>query len=112
MIVKFAVSKPNRDAVGPWLQAGLEKVNPDVLYGDLYACDRMDIASAVSKIGIPVLAVCGDEDKMTPPDLSRFITGAVPGAKLALVEGAGHYVMREKPAEFNDVLTAFVRQLP
>jgi len=112
MVVKFAVSRANRDAVGPWLQAGLGKGNPDVLHGDLYACDRMDIASEVSKIGIPVLAVCGDDDKMTPPELSRFIAGAVPGAKLALIEGAGHYVMRERPEEFNAVLSAFVRSLP
>ena len=112
LVVKFAVSKANRDAVGPWLQEGLEKGNPDVLYGDLYACDRMDISSEVGKIAIPTLVVCGDDDKMTPPELSRFIAGSIPGARLALIEGAGHYVMREKPEEFNNVLAAFVRSLP
>ena len=112
MVVKFAVSKPNRDLVGPWLQEGLEKGNPDILYGDLFACDRMDITSEVAKIAIPTLVVCGDDDKMTPPDLSRFIAVAVPGAKLALIEGAGHYVMREKPEAFNRVLAEFVRGLP
>ena len=112
LVVKFAVAKPNRDAVGPWLQEGLEKGNPDVLYGDLYACDRMDISSEVAKIAIPTLVVCGDDDKMTPPELSRFIAGSIPGAKLALIEGAGHYVMREKPEEFNRVLAEFVRSLP
>jgi len=112
LVVKFAISKPNRDAVGPYVQEGLEQGNPDILYGDLYACDRMDIEAAVEKIGIPTLAVCGDDDKMTPPDLSRFIAGAVAGAKLALIEGAGHYVMREKPEEFNRVLAEFVRSLP
>jgi pimeloyl-ACP methyl ester carboxylesterase len=49
---------------------------------------------------------------MTPPELSRFIAGSIPGAKLALIEGAGHYVMREKPEEFNRVLAEFVRSLP
>lgn len=112
MVVKFAISKPNRDAVGPWLQEGLEKVNPDAFYGDLYACDRMDITNEIAKISIPALVVCGDDDKMTPPDLSRFIADTIPGARLALIEGAGHYVMREKPAEFNAVLSAFVRGLP
>ncbi len=112
LVVKFAISKPNRDAVGPYVQEGLEQGNPDILYGDLYACDRMDIEAAVEKIGIPTLAVCGDDDKMTPPDLSRFIAGAVAGAKLALSEGAGHYVMREKPEEFNRLLAEFVRSLP
>ncbi|OPY06313.1 MAG: Sigma factor SigB regulation protein RsbQ [Syntrophaceae bacterium PtaB.Bin038] len=111
MVVKFAISRPNRDAVGPWLQEELEKGNPDILHGDLFACDRMDIASEVASIAIPALVVCGDDDKMTPPDLSRFIAGAIPGARLALIEGAGHYVMREKPEEFNRVLAEFVRSL-
>lgn len=112
MVVKFAISKPNRDAVGPYLKEGLEKGNPDVFHGDLYACDRMDITNDVGKIVIPTLVVCGDDDKMTPPDMSRLIADKIPGAKLALIEGAGHYVMREKPAEFNQVLADFVRQLP
>jgi len=87
-------------------------VNPDVFYGDLYACDRMNIEAEVGKIVLPALAVCGDDDKMTPPDLARFIADTIPGARLALIEGAGHYVMREKPDEFNVVLSAFVRSLP
>ena len=112
MVVKFAIAKANRDFVGPYLQEGLVKGDPDAFYGDLYACDRMNIAEEVGRIAIPALVICGDEDKMTPPDLSRFIADAVPGAKLALIEGAGHYVMREKPGEFNQVLADFVRQLP
>ncbi len=112
MVVKFAISKANREAVGPYLQEGLEKGNPDVFYNDLYACDKMDIEAAVAKIAIPALVICGEDDKMTPPDLSRFIADSIPGAKLALIEGAGHYVMREKPEAFNSVLSAFVRGLP
>ena len=112
MVVKFSIAKANRDAVGPYLQKGLEKVNPDAFYGDLYACDRMDITAEIDRVAIPTLVICGDDDKMTPPDLSRFIADAIPGAKLALIEGGGHYVMREKPVEFNTVLSAFVRSLP
>ena len=112
MVVKFAISKPNREAVGPYLQEGLEQADPDVFHGDLYACNRMDITQGVGRIAIPVLVVCGDDDKMTPPDLSRSIAGAIPGARLTLIAGAGHYVMREKPTEFNSVLSAFVRSLP
>jgi pimeloyl-ACP methyl ester carboxylesterase len=111
LVVKFAISKPNRDVVGPWLQEGLEQGNPDVLHGDLYACDRMDITKDAGKVAIPSLVVCGDDDKMTPPGLSRSIAEAIPGARLALIEGAGHYVMREKPEAFNRVLAEFVRSL-
>jgi pimeloyl-ACP methyl ester carboxylesterase len=112
MVVKFAIAKANRDAVGPYLQEGLAKGDPDSFYGDLYACDRMDIEADIGRVAIPALVVCGDDDKMTPPDLSRFIAEAIPGAKLALIEGAGHYVMRERPEAFNKALADFVRGLP
>jgi pimeloyl-ACP methyl ester carboxylesterase len=112
MILKFAVSKPNREAVSPPLKEALLRVNPALLSGDLRACDRLDLAGDLSQIKLPALFICGDDDKMTPPDLSRFLAGKVAGARLALIEGAGHYVMMEKPEEFNSVLAEFVRNLP
>lgn len=111
MILKFAVSKPNREAVSPVLKAALLRVKPGLLSSDLRACDRLDLAGDLSKIKLPALFICGDDDKMTPPDLSRFLADRVAGARLALIEGAGHYVMMEKPGEFNRVLAEFVRSL-
>jgi pimeloyl-ACP methyl ester carboxylesterase len=112
MILKFAVSKPNREAITPALKEALNRVKPKLLSDDLRACDRLDLAGDLSKIALPALFVCGDDDKMTPPDLSRFLAEKIPGSKLALIEGAGHYVMMEKPDAFNSVLAAFVRGLP
>jgi pimeloyl-ACP methyl ester carboxylesterase len=34
------------------------------------ACDRFDITEDVTRIKIPTLLVCGEDDKMTPPDRS------------------------------------------
>lgn len=112
MILKFAVSKPNREAVTPALRDALHRVKPDLLSDDLWACDRLDLVGDLSKIALPALLICGDDDKMTPPDLSRFLAQTIPGAKFALIEGAGHYVMIEKPDAFNGVLAEFLRGLP
>jgi pimeloyl-ACP methyl ester carboxylesterase len=112
MILKFAVSKPNREAVTPALKDALLRIKPDLLSGDLKACDRLALAEDLSKIALPSLFICGDDDKMTPPDLSRFLAEKIAGAKLALIEGAGHYVMLEKADAFNSVLAEFVRGLP
>jgi pimeloyl-ACP methyl ester carboxylesterase len=112
MILKFAVSKPNREAVTPALKEALNRIKPNLLTGDLRACDRLDLAGDLSKIALPALFVCGEDDKMTPPDLSRFLAEKILGAKLALIEGAGHYVMMERPEAFNSVLAAFVKALP
>ena len=48
---------------------------------------------------------------MTPPALSTFLKDGITGARLALIEGAGHLVMLENPEAFNGTLTAFVHSL-
>ena len=71
---------------------------PDVLRGDYTACDRFDVMAHLHKIDMPVLVVCGDEDRLTPPKYSRYLAENIPGARLEMVSGAGHMVMLEKPA--------------
>ena len=56
---------------------------------------------------MPALIVCGAEDKMTKPDLSRALAAGISKATLEIIEGAGHMVMIEKPMEFNDSLDKF-----
>jgi pimeloyl-ACP methyl ester carboxylesterase len=48
---------------------------------------------------------------MTPADLSRQIASAITGAQLRLIAGAGHMVMLEKPAEFNDEVSKFAASI-
>lgn len=110
-IAKFSVTRENRDRFSSFLQNDMMKTDPSVTYGDFLSCSRLDIADQVSGIKVPALFVCGNDDKMTPPDLSRDICERIPGAKLALIEGAGHYVMWEKPRELNSVIIGFARGL-
>lgn len=111
MIIKFAIAKGHRDRVGPLILEGLKKGDPIILHDDLYACDKLNVTETVRKINIPVLVICGDDDKMTPPALSRYIADNVPGGKLALIPGAGHFVMKEDPETFNKVLKEFIISL-
>ncbi|MCX7634623.1 MAG: alpha/beta hydrolase, partial [Syntrophales bacterium] len=62
-------------------------------------------------IKVPTLIVCGREDKMTPPSLSEQLHAAIPGSRLAIIEGGGHFVMMEQAEEFNTALRAFVQSL-
>ncbi len=43
---------------------------------------------------------------------ARRIASALPGAKLAVIAGAGHMSMLERPKEFNARLKAFVARIP
>jgi pimeloyl-ACP methyl ester carboxylesterase len=112
MAVKFSVAKNNRDRLSEILMKSMSAVNPDVLYGDFLACDKHDVTAMVSQILVPALVICGDQDKMTPPEMSRYLKDHIPGAQLALIKDAGHFVMLENVEEFNRAIGAFVASLP
>ena len=107
LMCKFSLAKENRPQFFDPLKKSLSRANIDVLYNDLAACDKLNLTKEIAKIAVPTLVICGAEDKMTPPDFSRQIAGSISGAKLCLIEGAGHMVMMEKPKEFNEALTNF-----
>jgi pimeloyl-ACP methyl ester carboxylesterase len=112
MAAKFSIAKQNREKFSGLIAESLSRVNPEIIHGDFSACNSMDITEAVAGIRIPALVICGAEDKMTPPSLSQFISDRVPGARLTLIEGAGHFVMMENPEAFNTALKDFVSALP
>lgn len=63
----------------------------------------------VHDIRVPTLVLCGTEDKVTPPALSRELARLIPGARYEPVEGAGHLSNLERPQEFNTLVGAFIR---
>lgn len=70
---------------------------------------RGDIATEIAAIRAPTLVICGEEDVATPPARSRLIADRIPGAKLAMVPGAGHLSALEQPERVNALLVPFVR---
>jgi pimeloyl-ACP methyl ester carboxylesterase len=111
LICKFSLAKENRARFFEPLKESLSPANIDVLYDDLVACNKLDLAGDIGKINLPALVICGAEDKMMPSSSSHQIAAGIPGAKLYLIEGAGHMVMLEKPAEFNEALSNFASSL-
>jgi pimeloyl-ACP methyl ester carboxylesterase len=107
LAAKFSVTRENRERLSRTVIEGLSRGNPETLYGDLLACDRLDIVGEIASIGKPTLVMCGADDKMTPPALSQFLKDNIPGAQLTLIENAGHMAMLENAEAFNGVLKSF-----
>ena len=112
LAAKFSVTRENRERLLRTVIEGLSRANPDILYGDLLACDRLDIGNEVASIGKPALVMCGADDKMTPPALSQFLRDNIPSAQLSLIENAGHMAMLENAETFNGALKSFALSLP
>lgn len=63
-------------------------------------CDALraaDLRAAVPAISAPTLVLCGDEDLATPPALGKELAAAIPNARFALIEQAGHIPFIEQP---------------
>ena len=60
-------------------------------------------------INVPTLVIVGDQDLVTPPDLSRELIDLVPGARLQVIENAGHLSNLEQFDAFNRAVDDFLR---
>ena len=59
------------------------------------------------KIHVPALLVWGDADARSPMTVAHQMRDAIPGARLAVIAGAGHVSNLEEPARFNAEVRAF-----
>jgi pimeloyl-ACP methyl ester carboxylesterase len=79
------------------------------------AIDRMmhrpDSTPLLPQIAVPTLVITGAEDQMIPVEESHRMAGAIPGAKLVIVPGAGHLANLEQPDAFNAALIEFLNTL-
>lgn len=78
---------------------------------DYRACDAFNLTDRLPDIRLPLLAITGESDRMTPPKYALALANRVPGAEARIVPGAGHLVMLERPAESNELIEGFVHAL-
>ncbi|MDQ3805341.1 MAG: alpha/beta hydrolase [Acidobacteriota bacterium] len=69
---------------------------------------RPDQTDWLPEISVPTLIIVGSEDALTPPSDSETMRARIGGARLEVVEGAGHVSNLERPAEFNRALAEFL----
>jgi 3-oxoadipate enol-lactonase len=74
----------------------------------LEASVTQDRAAAIERIRAPTLVITSDEDKVYPPSIARNMAKRIPGARLAVISGAGHLSNLEQPGQFNQVVLRFL----
>jgi pimeloyl-ACP methyl ester carboxylesterase len=99
------------DVPGLWMLGGarriLERTRPGVLFADLSACnDYRDVLAAAAKVTVPSAVILGSRDLMTPAKSGKAVAAAIPGCRLTVLEGAGHFLLSERPDEVLAALRA------
>ncbi len=72
--------------------------------------DRPDSVSTLATINVPTLIIGGEEDSVPQSEL-ELMRRQVPGSRLQVIPGTGHYAALEKPDEFGRILRAFFEGL-
>jgi pimeloyl-ACP methyl ester carboxylesterase len=87
------------------------KTDPRVRYFDLLVCNQCDVTARLGGITVPTLIIAGRDDGVTSLVSADALHQGIPGSQLVVINDAGHNVPTEKPAEFNEVVQAFLARL-
>ena len=68
----------------------------------------MDVRSELASIAAPCFLIWGQRDHLVPARLGNDLKKAIPNSSLAIIPRAGHVLMCERPAEFNDHVLRFL----
>jgi pimeloyl-ACP methyl ester carboxylesterase len=69
---------------------------------------KHDAYDRLPRISCPTLVITGKDDALVPWENSKIITDQIPGAKLVLLEPAGHCFWLEQPARSNEEIMRFI----
>jgi 3-oxoadipate enol-lactonase len=72
----------------------------------VWLADQRGRAQAIC---VPTLVIVGDQDLITPSDLSNELLDLIPDARMRVIAGAGHLTNLEQSAEFNSIVEEFIR---
>jgi 3-oxoadipate enol-lactonase/4-carboxymuconolactone decarboxylase len=109
-------------AIVRWFAPGFVEAQPDVASDLLqslkdtdrsayaWACDALagfDVRDRLGEIAVPVLAVAGGQDQVTPPRSAYQLAAGVIAGRAAVIEGVAHLAPAEDPAGIARLITDF-----
>lgn len=105
-------TQQSRPEVVKSLRRIMEDCNPQTIQYALAAMrDRPDRSGELASIKVPTLVIVGEADAITPPEGAEKMAGAIPGAKLEIIRGAGHMSPMEQPEQVSHAMQRFLSSL-
>jgi 3-oxoadipate enol-lactonase len=102
-------TKNRKPAVIAFVRESLMGQDPD---GYARTCEALADAQAAdaAAIACPTLLVTGDEDAVAPPQTVRMMAQKIPGSRVEVLRGCGHWTPVEKPDECISLLKRFLER--
>lgn len=102
----------SRPSVVERVRAMIEATSPRGIAGAQRGmAERRDSTLVLEAIDFPMLILVGAEDTLTRVAEAEGLCAGIRGARLRVIEEAGHLSNLEKPDEFNSALIEFIRSI-
>ncbi|MRX44621.1 alpha/beta fold hydrolase [Agromyces kandeliae] len=103
-------AEANPDAYERMIRARLAHPTPTAVWLAQYeACERFLAAgSATARLGVPILVLHGDADRVVPVPNGRALAASAPACRYVEAPGAGHLLHLEEPALVADEIRRFL----
>ena len=73
---------------------------------------NFDPRESLSRLAVPTLVLCAQDDILTPPYFAKEYAALIPGASLITLQTGGHAASRTVTAEYDSVVRHFFEALP
>ena len=101
--------------LGPWLVRDMiggawrSKMRPEALiFAGRELLNGWTVMDRLGEITVPTLVVAGRDDGVFPPECQRELAAGIPGARLHLIDNAGHTPHMEQTAEVMAAVRHFI----
>lgn len=88
-----------------------EQLRPEssLLYRDLLACNTFDVMGQLQNLRLPVLILCGAQERNAPVKYSQYLHTSIAGSMLKILPDAAHYVQREQAEAVNQAIADWLK---
>jgi 3-oxoadipate enol-lactonase len=109
--VDVLIAQPADPAVRSEVVTTMSRIDPAAYRIGARAVWLADQRDRAGAIRIPALVLVGDQDLVTPVDLSDELVDLIPESRMQVIAGAGHLSNLERPDEFNRIVEEFISGL-
>ncbi|MFQ5999697.1 MAG: alpha/beta fold hydrolase [Candidatus Bathyarchaeia archaeon] len=94
-----------------WAKSEVLKTPQYVVEEGAKAMSQFDTTDRLSEIEVPTLIIHGDQDLAISVEKAKTLHEKIPNSKLKIIRGSGHFILLEKPDEFNKIVLEFLSKL-
>jgi len=89
------------------------KSRPEALiFGHSQLLPGWTVMDRLGEINVPTMVMAGRDDFLFPPECQQDLVAGIPGARLKIIERAGHNPQSERAKETNEMLRRFLSTAP